>query len=104
MQKGDHLKHDEPVRSDLHCTNCAKNFIAQLDYRIDGNHIVECPYCGHEHCRAVKDGKVTEDRWDSRLQRVDVERRNVWKHDVLQVQTSSASHFIRERWLNRSDA
>lgn len=88
------------VRTDLNCTNCGKNFIAQLDFNIDGNHIIECPYCGHEHCRVISEGKVTGDRWSSRKQRVKVERKHIWKSDNLPMSTSTASEYIRNRWLN----
>lgn len=93
----------EPIRTDLNCTNCSKNFIAQLDFGLDGNHIVECPYCGHEHCRVIEKGVVTEDRWSSRYQRVDVDKRCVWKSDSQPIITSTASAYIRELWLNRRD-
>ena len=56
------------VRTDLHCHQCSKSFVAQLDFSVDGNHIIECPYCLHEHCRTIKDGIVTGDRWDSQVQ------------------------------------
>lgn len=92
-----------PVRTDLHCTNCPKQFIATLDMAVDGNHVVECPHCGHEHCRVIKDGVVTGERWDSREQRVDVDKRCVWKSDSLPMETSTAAAFIRELWLNRAD-
>lgn len=86
----------------MYCTECSKRFIAKLDLGLDGNHVIECPWCGHEHCRVVKDGKVTEDRWSSRAQNTHrVERRHVWKHDSLPAQTSSASWFIHEMWLDR---
>lgn len=90
-------------RTDMHCTNCSKNFIAQLDLGLNGNHIIECPYCGHEHCRVVEDGKVTDERWESRMQRVDVSARCVWKADSQPIFTSTASAWMRERWLQRSD-
>lgn len=93
----------DPVRTDLHCTECSSNFIAQLDMGLDGNHVVECPYCGHEHCRVIEAGVVTGDRWDSRLQRVSVRQRSVWKSPSQPMVTSVASVFIRERWLNRVD-
>lgn len=93
----------EPVRTDLNCTECRKNFIAQLDMSVDGNHVILCPYCSHEHCRKVKDGVVTGDRWDSRVQRVDVSKECVWKSDNEPIVTSMASHFLREKWLNRVD-
>jgi DNA-directed RNA polymerase subunit RPC12/RpoP len=93
----------DPVRTDMNCTECSKNFIAQLDFGLDGNHVVECPYCGHEHCRVITNGKVTADRWDGRAQRVDVDKRCVWKSDSQPIQTSVASAFIRDAWLNRVD-
>jgi len=33
---------------------------------LNGNHVLTCPNCKHEHCRVVRDGKVTDIRWDSR--------------------------------------
>lgn len=92
------------VRTSLYCHECTKNFLARVDFDIDGNHIIECPHCGHEHCRVIEAGKITGDRWDSRHGRVSVEKRNVWKHTDLKIETSLASAFLRERWLNRWDA
>lgn len=91
------------VRTDMECTNCNKNFIAQLDFAVDGNHIVCCPYCLHEHCRVIENGVVTGERWDTRQQRVDVDRQCVWKADSRPIMTSTAATFIRELWLNRED-
>jgi|GEM_PF-4494758 len=42
------------IRSDMYCYDCDHSFIAQFDLKLDGNHIVECPYYGHGHCRNVK--------------------------------------------------
>lgn len=91
-------------RTDMHCHNCNKTFVAELDFDINGEHVVECPNCGHEHWRTIKDGKITEARWgkggnDSKT----ASKGTVWKHNVLQAKTSTASAFLRERWLNRSD-
>lgn len=91
------------VRTDMNCTNCSKNFIAQLDFKMDGNHVVECPYCGHEHCRVIESGKVTGERWETRMQRVDVDKRCVWKSDSQPIVTSTAAAFMRDAWLNRLD-
>ena len=92
------------VRTDMHCHQCSKAFLAQLDFDVEGNHIIECPHCGHEHCRVIKGGKITGDRWDSRANRVDVLPRCVWKSSVMQAKTTTAAAFIRDRWLNRSDS
>jgi DNA-directed RNA polymerase subunit RPC12/RpoP len=91
------IKHEGSIRTDMYCTECGKNFIAKLDYDIEGNHIVECPHCGHEHCRVIEGGKISEERWSSRHQRVDVEKRHVWKSDVLQMRTTTTAEFIREK-------
>lgn len=93
----------QPVRTDMNCSECSRNFIATLDMGLDGNHIVECPYCGHEHCRVIKAGKVTSERWESRMQRVDVDKRCVWKSDSQPIKTTTAAQFLREKWLNRED-
>ncbi len=98
---------EQLVRTDMVCTNCSKNFIAQLDLGLDGDHVVECPYCWHEHCRTIKSGVVTEARWSSRGNRspntIMVDRGSVWKSEHEPIVTSMASAFIRDRWLNRSD-
>ena len=54
------------IRSEIYCHECDKYIQFTLDDELNGNHIVECPNCGHEHCRVIKDGKVTGDRWSSR--------------------------------------
>lgn len=101
----DALTFDKETRTVMSCTECSKQFVALLDYALNGNHIVECPHCGHEHCRVIVNGKITEDRWSSRYgtdkDRDGIKARRVWKHDVLPMQATSASEFIRQRWLDR---
>jgi transposase-like protein len=53
-------------RQELYCHACGNYVQFDLDVEMEGNHVLTCPKCGHEHCRVVKDGKVTEDRWDQR--------------------------------------
>lgn len=91
-------------RTEMHCHQCNKTFVAELDFDIDGNHVVECPHCGHEHCRKIEKGKVTSHRWDGRNDNdIRVNKKSVWKSSVIQAKTSSVSAFLRERWLCRSD-
>jgi DNA-directed RNA polymerase subunit RPC12/RpoP len=101
----DHLTFDKPTRTVMDCHECHKQFVAMLDYSLSGNHIVECAHCGHEHCRVIEKGKITEERWSSRYgsdkDRDGIKVRRVWKHNVLPAATSSASEFIRSRWLER---
>jgi hypothetical protein len=100
----DQHQHSGLIKTDLDCHACSKNFVAQLDYDVDGNHIIECPHCRHEHCRVIKNGVVTDDRFDSKNgDRFVVQERRIWKSsdNVLQVKTSSAANFIRQSWLNK---
>ena len=50
----------------LYCHSCDRTVIFKLDMKLNGNHIITCPHCKHEHCRVVEDGIVTSDRWDTR--------------------------------------
>ncbi len=53
-------------RQELHCHACDMYVQFNMDMELNGNHVLECPNCGHEHCRVVKDGIITGDRWDQR--------------------------------------
>ena len=48
------------------CHACGQDMRFELDLDIGGNHVLNCPRCGHEHCRVVKNGRVTGDRWAQR--------------------------------------
>jgi len=88
------------VRTDMHCHACSKGFIALLDHRIENEQIIECPNCGHMHYRRVKNGVVTDERFDSDPNTLPVKCRKTWKHDVLKMKTTTASEFLRNSWLN----
>ena len=51
---------------ELYCHGCGRYVQFQLDDEQDGQYVFECPNCGHEHCRFVEQGKITDQRWDSR--------------------------------------
>jgi len=53
-------------RQELHCHECDGYVQFDIDLEIDGNHILECPKCGHQHCRIVQKGKISDSRWDAR--------------------------------------
>ena len=54
------------VRQELHCHACNQYVQFNIDMELDGNHVLNCPNCGHEHCRVVNNGVITDDRWDRR--------------------------------------
>jgi DNA-directed RNA polymerase subunit RPC12/RpoP len=87
-------------RSNVHCTNCGREFIATLDLSLNGNHIIECPHCQHEHYRVVKDGVVTEERWGSSSQQV------FYAATTTITQTinfTSSNAFTLASWTTRTD-
>ena len=89
------------VRTDMHCHNCHKGFVAEIDYDVTGEFKIHCPHCDHQHWRVVKDGVMTDQRWgegDNGQQRNICVK--VWKHPKFEAKTSTASEFIRNRWLN----
>jgi len=53
-------------RQELWCHDCENYVQFDVDLSLNGNHVLECPKCGHEHCRVVKDGVISDIRWDSR--------------------------------------
>ena len=53
-------------RQELWCHECDKYVQFDIDTELNGNHVIICPDCGHEHCRVVKNGVITNVRWDSR--------------------------------------
>ena len=53
-------------RQELYCHACERYVQFQIDIELDGNHVLHCPNCDHEHCRVVRQGVVTDIRWDQR--------------------------------------
>lgn len=98
------LRHEGEKKTHMDCHQCHKHFTALVDYSLNGNHAIECPFCGHEHQRVIKDGEVTEERWGSFVgDKIDPHKpRRVWKHNSLPAATSGAADFLRDRWLERS--
>lgn len=93
-------KHAGLVRTDMNCTNCQKNFIAEIDHDVNGDYIIHCPHCDHQHYRTIKDGVMTETRWGSDNGQERTKLVRTWKHPKLEARTTTASEFIRHRWLN----
>ena len=54
------------VETEIYCHECDKYFRVDFDRNKNGNHVVECPTCGHEHCRVIRNGRITSTRWDRR--------------------------------------
>lgn len=50
-------------RQELFCHNCQSYVQFNLDTEMDGQYILNCPKCGHEHYRYVYKGRISDRRW-----------------------------------------
>jgi len=75
-------------RQELWCHDCGSYVQFDIDLELNGNHVLECPNCGHEHCRVVEHGKITDIRWDSR-------NRNIYQAtNVTHTSTSTWNQYV----------
>lgn len=57
-------------KQSLYCTDCGKYLEIKTKKEKNGNLIIICDKCGHQHCRHVHNGIISSDRWDSREEKV----------------------------------
>lgn len=95
---------DNVMRSNVHCTNCRGEFVAELDLDLEGNHVIVCPLCQHEHYRVVRGGEVTEDRWRSSgttfYATTFTSTSITLTYTSWDTTSTGASVFTRDRWIN----
>lgn len=93
-------------RQELFCHNCQVYVQFDLDLELNGNHVLECPNCKHEHCRVVKDGKITDTRWDSKNNHVITTTDLYSSSDSTTSYTvydgTGASCYLYMSWMNSS--
>lgn len=103
-------------RQEIHCHDCGQYVQFDIDVSMNGNHVLNCPVCGHEHCRVVKDGIITEDRWDSRngssiminTSTMSVTSTSTWDTYTTTASTGTTgattadTYYLYDAWLNRS--
>lgn len=73
-------------RQELWCHECGMYVQFDIDVELNGNHVIICPNCGHEHCRVVENGRITEARWDSR--NVNMQAHNTF---IINIGTTSSA-------------
>lgn len=73
---------------ELYCHECSHYVRFETKPEKTGNLIIVCDKCGHQHCRTVVNGKITEDRWDARNNSENVDPRwsavhgeSIWKEE-----------------------
>ena len=87
-------------RQELHCHNCNQYVQFDLDLSLTGNHVLNCPNCNHEHCRVIRDGKITADRWDQRNgMTFPVNSASSTSYSTYSISTSSSS-YLYDSWMN----
>lgn len=89
-------------RQELWCHDCSKYVQFDVDVALNGNHVMECPNCGHEHCRVVRDGVITDIRWGQRngpTYSVATTNATVSTNSTFYSSTSS-SMFTYQSWMN----
>ena len=90
-------------KQELHCHACGRYVQFEIDMDLDGNHVLNCPNCGHEHCRVVKAGKITDIRWDQRNGPTFVVSSNYTSSTTVSTYTTSSSTsgvFIYASWMD----
>jgi len=95
-------------RQELYCHACRRYVQFDIDTSIDGNYVIVCPNCKHEHYRVVKNGIITEDRWGSTNNLSSYMMVNVATMTTSQNSTFSlysrgtynASIFLYMSWMN----
>ena len=50
-------------RQELWCHACRRYVQFDIDTELEGDHVIDCPSCGHKHYRVVRGGVVTGARW-----------------------------------------
>lgn len=96
------LEHQQAgiVRTDMVCTDCSRVFIAKINFDVNGNHIIKCPYCGHDHHRTITNGIVTETRHGSQSgPNTAVPTERMWASTTMGAVTTTAAEFIRRQWM-----
>lgn len=95
-------------RQELHCHDCDRYVQFDIDVELNGNHVLNCPNCGHEHCRVVNDGIISDQRWDSRNGNIVptyyVSGSATYTTTSIDTMSTGSSSFTNDMWLNTTTA
>ena len=91
-------------KQELHCHECNKYVQFDIDPDMDGDYIIPCPNCGHEHCRVVDNGTVTDERWGHRNGFITIFSATVSNISIMNYSITSTSagidYFLADSWCN----
>lgn len=83
----------------IYCHACEGYFTVEFDMDLSGNHVVSCPKCKHEHCRVIRNGKVTGDRWDRRNGQTYTYSSTISTYTTSSL-SNSADSFLAQSWVS----
>jgi hypothetical protein len=83
---------------ELFCHNCQKYVRFNLDLSRNGNYRLDCPSCGHDHYRTVRNRQITDRRWgQSQLQQIST----IGAYSVsFYASASTGSNYLAVSWAN----
>lgn len=97
-------------RQEIYCHDCGLYVHFDIDVSLNGNHVLNCPNCGHEHCRVVDNGRITDVRWDSRNRSLSVypvssstittSTISVFYTSGTSATTTAGHYLLAQSWLN----
>lgn len=98
--------HEGIVRTTEDCHNCSGQFVARINYDLDGDHRIVCPRCGHVHFRTIVKGVMTQTRWSpkdghSRQRCIETPTEKCWRDEEHDITTTTPSEYIRKRFIDR---
>lgn len=83
---------------EFYCQECKKYFDFVLNTSLNGNYRIHCPNCGHIHYRVLKDGAITEGRFDTNSTSVLIEDICPMKGSCRDFQKEKKETFLSEAW------
>lgn len=89
-------------RQEIHCHSCDRFVHFDLDLSLNGNHVLHCPNCGHEHCRVVQEGRITDVRWAQRngpTYRISTSSTAIYTVSTTTYTYSTSAYYIASSWL-----
>lgn len=89
-------------RQELWCHGCENYVQFSMDLNMDGNHVLDCPVCGHQHYRVVRNGKITGIRWRNSAGTGIAVTRVTYSVTSTSDSTTSSSVFLQQAWSNRT--
>lgn len=101
----DKLPEPKIERQELHCHNCNGYVQFDIDIHLNGNHVIICPNCKHEHLRVVKNGIITDERWGSRnintqMYTATGTTYTTASYSATATATTSVDMYLSSSWLN----